>query len=105
VHALAEVCHLSKSSKSLLTGLFSRCMQCWPRNHWPGSVRTLSQQWMTKTLPVSMHTNYISNSINSYVFLLSDLCACVQVKIIVSQKKAIIIILHQFEAPCEISKL
>jgi len=62
VHAWAEVCHLSQSSKSVFMGFLSRCMQYWLKNHWPGSVQTLSQHWMTKPLPVSMHTNCISNS-------------------------------------------
>ena len=35
MHAWAEVCHLSQSSKSVLTGFFSRCTQYWLKNHWP----------------------------------------------------------------------
>ena len=31
-------------------------MQYWLKNHWPGFVQTPSQQWMTKALPVFMHT-------------------------------------------------
>jgi len=80
MHAWAEFYHLSQSSKFVLTGFLSRCMQYW-LNHWPGSVQIASQQWMTKTLPVSMQTNHISNSAivgniyiysYSYVLLLSD---------------------------------
>ena len=36
--------------------LLSRCMQYWLKNHWPGSLQTLSQQWMPKTLRVFMLT-------------------------------------------------
>jgi len=31
-------------------------MQYWLKNRWPGFVQTPSQQWMTKALPVFMHT-------------------------------------------------
>ena len=38
------------STKVLISTV--RCMQYWPKNHWPGSVQTLSQQLMPKTVPV-----------------------------------------------------
>jgi len=53
-----------------------------------GAVQIPSLQWMT---PVFMHINHTSNSSsvlsNSYSSLLSDLCACVQVKKMVLQMK------------------
>jgi len=63
-------------------------MQYWLKNHSPGSVKALSQQCMTKTLPASVHTNHISYLSNNYVSLLSDLCTCVQVRKMVSQMKS-----------------
>jgi len=65
MHALAEVRHLSHSSKSFLTG----CMQYWLKYHW------------LQVCPA--HQLSISNSTilrNDYISLLSDLCACVHVK-------------------------
>jgi len=61
MHAWAEVCHLSKSSKSVLIGFL--CGIGW---------RIID----------SLHINYISNSAilrNNYISLLSDLCACIHV--------------------------
>ena len=51
------------------------------KNHWPGSVQTLSQQWMSKSLLIFMHTtiSLIQQSWIIIVLLLSDLRACIQV--------------------------
>ena len=91
MHTWDEVCHLSQSSKSVPTGFLSRCMQYWLKNHWLGicsntdSVRDYKASSCSST-----HTNSISNATilsNSYVLLLSDLCACIQVKKMASQMK------------------
>ena len=66
MHAWTEVCHLSQSSKSVLTGFL--CSLGWK---------------ITGSLQHSLHTNCISKSAilrNNYVLLLSDLCACVLAK-------------------------
>ena len=66
MYAWAEVCHLLQSSKSPLTGYL--CSIGWR---------------ITGFLKHSPHTNSISNSAilcNNYISLLSDLCACVQMK-------------------------
>jgi len=73
MHAWAEVCHLSQSSKSVFTCFFSRRMQYWLKNNWPDQA----------LFKHSLHTNCISNSAilhNNYILLVSDLCACVHVK-------------------------
>jgi len=50
------------------------------------SVQAPSQCGLT-SLPVSMYTDRISNSVNYYVSLLSALCACVQMKKMALQMK------------------
>ena len=69
------------------------------------SIQTLSQQcWITKPLPLSMHTNHISNSAilnNNYMLLLSALCACVQMYRMESQMK---FVSDRFEVPRKLWK-
>jgi len=80
--------HHGAASLSSQASSIDVCSICWRIidqalfKHW--------QQWITKTLPVSMHTNRISNSAilsNNYISLPSDLCTCVQAKKIASHRK------------------
>ena len=80
MHAWAEVCHLSQSSNSPLSG-FLRSI----------GWRITDQTRFLQTLP---HTNCISNSAilhNDYISLLSDLCACVHAKKNGIAKEAIVL--------------
>ena len=52
MHAWAKVCHVSWRSKSVLTGVLSRCMQYWLKNRWPDQA--LFNHYL--------HTTFISNS-------------------------------------------
>jgi len=80
----------SLSSQASLVNVCSIGWRTIESREWPHSVQISSQQWMTMTLPVSMHTIHISNKqivTNTYVSLLSDFCACVQVKKMALQMK------------------
>ena len=70
----------SLPSKTEQQSFLSRC-KYWLKNHWPGSVQALSQQWLLKTLHFSIHTTVflIQQSGIVIVSLLSDLCTCIQV--------------------------
>ena len=73
LRAWAENCQLLQSSKSLLTGLLSGCMQCWLKNHWQVISSNTESTMDNRPLPVSVHTNCISNSgilSNNYDLLL-----------------------------------
>ena len=75
MHAWAEVC---QSSKSVLTGFLSSCMQYWLKN------LSSTRPGYIQTLPAYHGTDCISNSAilrNNYISLLNDLCTCVHVKI------------------------
>ena len=98
MHDWAEVCHLSQSSKSVLTGILSRCMQYWLKNHWPDQV----------VFKHSLHTNCISNSAilcNNYISWPSDLCACVHDKKKMASQRKPYFFSEQFKSPHETSNL
>ena len=90
MHAWAEVCHWSQSSKkSVFTGFLSRCIAVWTEESLTqASVQALSEStWIQKVRQLSMspslHTDRNSISAisnNDYTFVLSALCTCIQEK-------------------------
>ena len=76
--ASVEVCHLSQSSKSVLTGLLRRCMQYWLRNHCPRICSNTKSTIDDKDSPISIHTNHISNSaiLSNNCFIEFFMCMC-----------------------------